>query len=71
MTTFWNTKFSKRTRNHECTNIVAIKADTLPICYDPKLWQANGVDVEEGMDGMMRLDIIWEGGQRHERYGYL
>lgn len=33
MQTFWNTRFTKR--DYEATNVVAIKADRLPVGYDP------------------------------------
>jgi hypothetical protein len=68
MTTFWNTKFTKR--DYECTNIVAIKAEKLPKGYDPEIWKANGMEVREGIE-LMRNDITHQGGERHERYGYL
>lgn len=68
MTTYWNTKFTKR--DPECTNIVAIKGESLPSGYDPAIWKPNGMEVQEGIE-LMKIDAIYQNGQRFERYGYL
>lgn len=68
MTTFWNTKFTKR--NYECTTVVAIKADELPKSYDPAVWKSNGMEVAEGIE-LKRLEIAYQNGERFEKYGYL
>ena len=49
---------------------VAIKADKLPAKYDPAIWQPNGMEVQEGIE-LKRLEISYESGERHEKYGYL
>lgn len=68
MTTYWNTKFTKR--NYECTNIVAIKAETLPKGYDPAIWKANGMEVKPGIE-LQYLGATYQNGERFEQYGYL
>ena len=68
MTTYWNTKFTKR--NYECTNIVAIKAEKLPKGYDPEIWKANGFDAKPGIE-LQYLGAIHQNGERFEQYGYL
>ena len=68
MTTYWNTKFTKR--DPECTNIVAIKAETLPKGYDPAVWKANGMNVKPGIE-LQYLCAIYQNGERVEQYGYL
>jgi hypothetical protein len=68
MTTFWNTKFTKR--DYECTNIVAIKADTLPKGYDANVWKANGQEVKPGI-ALQYLGAVYQNGERFEQYGYL
>lgn len=68
MTTYWNTKFTKR--NPECTTIVAIKANKLPKDYSADVWKPNGIEVKEGIE-LKRIDIIHQNGERIERFGYL
>ncbi len=68
MTTFWNTNFKRR--DYETSNLVAIKADTLPKGFDPEVWKANGKAVKE-TNGMMRLCIRHQNGTRFEEFGYL
>lgn len=68
MTTYWNTKFTKR--DPECTTVVAIKADKLPRGYDATIWKPNGMDVREGIE-VQRLEIRHQNGERFEIFGYL
>lgn len=73
MTTYWNTKFTKR--DYECTNIVAIKADRLPQDYDEAVWKANGMEVSPGIE-LQYLGARYQRDAagttlRVEEYGYL
>ena len=69
MQTFWNTRFTKR--DYEATNIVAIKADRLPVGYDPTIWRADADISARLRSPVQQIDIIHQNGECFTRLGYL
>lgn len=63
--TFINTKFR---RDCECTNIVAIKCETLPAQFSPDVFKDTGDDAPSDLT---RLWIEHQDGQRIEVFGHL
>lgn len=66
MKTYRNKHFTKR--DYECTNIVAIRSERLPNSLRHDDWEEADVSI---VKGLTRIDIIYDSGQRYERYGYL
>lgn len=66
MKTYRNKHFTKR--DYECTNVVAIVAESVPKRLNPADWIEADASV---LKGLTKLDIVYENSERYERYGYL
>lgn len=65
MTTFVAQNFK---RNYECTNIVAIVAETLPKRFSTDVFKA---EEDADLKGLAYLGAEYQNGERCELYGYL
>jgi hypothetical protein len=55
-------------RNYECTNIVAIVAETLPARFSAEIFKAQE---DADLKGLTYLGAEYQNGERCELYGYL
>lgn len=66
MKTYRNARFTKR--DYECTNIVAIVAEKLPIRFQGGDWVEADASATKGLTF---LGAEYSNGERFELYGYL